>query len=282
MHSKLASLESVIGSIPDGATIALSGNTLHRAPCAAVHELIRQGKRNLEVVKTAGSYDVDVLAGAGCLASAVVGFVGFENVFGLAPRYRKAVEEGQVRVKEHACYTVIAGLRAAIQGVPFMPVAGMFGSDLLSVQDFRTVRDPYSEQEVVAVKAIRPDVAIIHLQEADAEGNGRIYGSRFEDVLMAEAARRVILTCERLVPSEDLARQPELTAIPGFLVEAVIVAPRGAWPLSCAGDYDYDYDYLKAYVEAAREDGTYRRFLEEHILQAFSHQPSAMDSPADG
>jgi len=265
MRNKIVSLEAAMAPISDGATIALGGNTLHRAPCAAIHEIIRQGKRNLAVVKTAGAYDVDVLAGAGCLSTAVVGFVGFENVFGLAPRYRKAVEAGQVQVKEHACYTVIAGLRAAIQGVPFMPVAGMFGSDLLSVQDFRTVRDPYSGQEVVAVKAIRPDVAIIHVQEADAEGNGRIYGTRFEDVLMAEAARRVILTCERLVPSAELAQQPELTAIPGFLVEAVVVAPRGAWPLSCAGEYDYDYDYLKAYVEATREDDTYRRFLDEHI-----------------
>lgn len=261
MRNKVVSLESVMATIPNGGIIALGGNTLHRAPCAAIHEIIRQGKRNLEVVKTAGSYDVDILAGAGCIASAVVGFVGFENVFGLAPRYRKAVEEGQVRVKEHACYTVIAGLRAAIQGVPFMPVAGMFGSDLLSVQDFRTVRDPYSGQEVVAVKAIRPDVAIIHVQEADAEGNGCIYGTRFEDVLMAEAARRVMLTCERLVSSEELARQPELTTIPGFLVEAIVVAPRGAWPLSCAGEYDYDYAYLKAYVEAARDDAAYRAFL---------------------
>ena len=265
MRNKIVSLESVIAAIPSGDTIALGGNTLHRAPCAAIHELIRQGKRNLEVVKTAGSYDVDILAGAGCLASAVVGFVGFENVFGLAPRYRKAVEEGQLLVKEHACYTVIAGLRAAIQGVPFMPVAGMFGSDLIPVQDFRTARAPYSDQEVVAGKAIRPVVAIIHVQEADTEGNGRIYGTRFEDVLMAEAAKRVILTCERLVPSEELARQPELTAIPGFLVEAVVVAPRGAWPLSCAGEYDYDYDYLKDYVEAARDDAAYQRFLDQQV-----------------
>ena len=265
MFNKLRSLESAVASIPDGAVVALSGNTLHRAPCAAVHEMVRQNKRDLEVVKTAGSYDVDILAGAGCLRSVAAGFVGFENVFGLAPRYRKAVEEGQVQVKEHACYTVIAGLRAAIQGLPFMPVAGMFGSDLLAAQDFRTVRDPYSGADVVAVQQIRPDVALIHVQEADTEGNGRIVGTRFEDVLMVEAAKRVILTCERLVKAEELEWEPERTAIPGFLVESVVVAPRGAWPTSCAGEYDYDYDYLKAYVEAAGDDGAYQRFLDAHV-----------------
>src|SRR5688572_21504490 len=130
MSDKRATLEEVIASVPDGARLALGGNTLHRGPCAAVHEIVRQQKRGLEVVKTAGAYDVDLLAATGCATSASVGFVGFETVFGMAPGYRRAVERGDLEVKEHACYSVIAGLRAAIQGVPFMPIAGMHGSDV--------------------------------------------------------------------------------------------------------------------------------------------------------
>ena len=121
------------------------------------------------------------------------------RVLGLAPSYRAAVESGAVVAAEHACYTVISGLRAAIQGVPFMPVAGMFGSDLLVARDFRTVADPYTGEEVVAIRAIRPDVAIIHVQEADEFGNARIVGTLFEDVLMAQAAEVVIMTAERIV-----------------------------------------------------------------------------------
>ena len=267
MVDKQMSLREVVASIPDGASIALGGNTLHRAPCAVVHEIVRQGKRHLTVIKTAASYDVDLLAGAGVLARAEVAFVGFENVFGLAPRYRLAVESGRLALREHACYTVISGLRASAQNVPFMPVAGMFGSDVVQASGFKTLDDPYTGAPVVAVPAIRPDVGIVHVQQADREGNARILGTRFEDALIAQAAQRVIVTCEQIVDGAVLAAQPELTAIPGYLVEAVVEAPRGAWPLSCAGVYDYDHAWLAAYVEAARaDDAAFQRFIEQHHL----------------
>src|SRR5215208_4970546 len=178
MIDKRATLAEAMASVPDGARIALGGNTLHRGPGAAVHEIVRQGKRGLEIVKTAG---------------------GYETPFGMAPAYRKAVESGVVEAREHACATVIAGLRAAIQGVPFMPVAGLNGSDLPAARGFQVVADPYSDANVYVVPALVPDVAILHVQEADASGNGRILGTRFEDVLMAQAARRVILTAERII-----------------------------------------------------------------------------------
>lgn len=274
--NKVATLQEAVAAIPDGAIVALSGNTLHRAPGAAVHEIIRQGKRSLELVKTAGAYDVDVLCGAGCVAAVSAGFVGFENVFGLAPRYRRAVESGAVEVREHACYSIIAGLRAAIQGVPFMPIGGMKGSDVLAARDFRAVTDPYSGESVVAIPRLQPDVAIIHVQEATPNGDARIFGSRFEDVLMTKAARRVIITCERLVDSSLLEQQPELTTIAGFLVDAVAEVPGGAWPNSCHGYYDYDHEYLEAYVRAAQAgDAIYERFLRQHILE---HVPTMAEA----
>lgn len=266
MRDKRTSLDAAIAEIRDGARVALGGNTLHRGPCAAVHEIVRQRKRELEIVKTAGAYDVDLLSGTGCASSASVGFVGFETVFGMAPRYRRAVEQGAVEVKEHACYSVIAGLRAAIQGVPFMPIAGMTGSDLPEARGFVRIADPYGGGEVVVIPALIPDVAIIHVQEADAEGNGRIVGTRFEDVLMAQAAKRVIVTTERIVDGASFEATPETVAIPGFLVDAVVEAPRGAWPCSCAGEYDYDAEYLAAYVAAAKGDLSYQRFVAEHVL----------------
>ncbi|HEY8446103.1 MAG TPA: CoA-transferase [Thermomicrobiales bacterium] len=266
MQDKLISLSEAISSIADGSRVALGGNTLHRGPCAAVHEIVRQSKRGLEIVKTAGAYDVDLLAATGCASAVAAGFIGFETVFGLAPSYRRAVEQGRVQVKEHACYTVIAGLRAAIQGVPFMPVAGLTGSDVPRVTGFHTIADPYTGQEVVVVPALQPDVAILHVQEADREGNGRIIGTHFEDVLMAKAARRVILTAERIVDGAEFEAAPETVAIPGFLVEAVVEAPSGAWPCSCAGYYDYDADYLRAYVEASKDERSLQKFVDERIL----------------
>jgi len=268
MIDKRRALSEVMATVEDGSRLALGGNTLHRAPAAAVHELVRLQRRGLELVKTAGAYDVDLLCGLGCAAAVSAGYVGYETVFGLAPSYRQAVESGRVEAREHACYTIIAGLRAACQGVPFMPVNGLQGSDLTALRGFATVRDPYSGQDVMIVPSIVPDVALIHVQEADAEGNARIWGSVFEDALMARAARRVILTAERIVDGAAFAAEPERTTIPGFLVEAVIEAPGGAWPTSCAGLYPYDQAVLSELVAAAGDEATLRRFVEERILNA--------------
>ena len=260
---KRISLNNAAALVPDGATIAMGGNLLHRGPFAFVRELARQGRRDLEIVKTAGAYDVDLLAAAGCLRAASCGFVGFENEFGMAPGYRRAVESGMVQAHEHACYTVIQGLRAAAYGLPFMPAAGFQGSDLPAARGFKTVRDPYSDEELLAIPRLRPDVAVIHVPEADAEGNGRVYGTRFEDELMVRAAATVIVTAERIVEPAELARQPELTLVPGFLVSAVVHAPSGAWPGSCYPLYDYDAEAVAAYLGAAADPEGLRAYLEQ-------------------
>ena len=268
MSDKRRSLSEVIASIPNGSCLALGGNTLHRAPAAAVHELIRQQKRGLHLVKTAGAYDVDVLCGLGNATVVSAGFVGYETVLGLAPMYRKAVEAGTVEAREHACYTIIAGLRAASQGVPFMPLNGLQGSDLVGLRGFKTVRDPYSDADVLVVPAIVPDVALIHAQAADQDGNARIDGSVFEDALMARAARRVIITAERIVERAEMAADPGRTTIPGFLVDAVVEAPRGAWPTSCAGLYEYDEAVIRELLAHAGDPDGLRKFVESRILGA--------------
>jgi glutaconate CoA-transferase subunit A len=268
MPDKRRSLADAIATVADGSRLALGGNTLHRAPAAAVHELIRQGKHDLELVKTAGAYDVDLLCGLGCATVVTAGFVGYETVFGLAPMYRRAVERGAVEAREHACYTIIAGLRAASQGVPFMPLNGLQGSDLVSLRGFASVRDPYSDQDVVVVPAIVPDVALIHVQEADVDGNARIWGSTFEDALMVRAARRVIVTAERIVDRAALSAEPERTSIPGFLVEAVVEVPGGAWPTSCAGLYEYHAATLEQLLALSEDDRALRQFVDERILGA--------------
>ncbi|MGE3272909.1 MAG: CoA transferase subunit A [Chloroflexota bacterium] len=268
MTDKRRTLAEAIATINDGSTIALGGNTLHRAPAAAVHELIRQHRHGLHLVKTAGAYDIDLLCGLGCAASVSAGFVGYETVFGLAPMYRRAVEAGTVEAREHACYTIIAGLRAASQGVPFMPVNGLQGSDLTELRAFASVRDPYTDQHVLVVPSIVPDVAIIHVQEADAEGNARIWGSVFEDELMARAARQVIITTERLVDHDAMAAAPARTSIPGFLVDYVVEAPRGAWPTSCVGLYAYDQAVIGEMLTHAGDPAELRAFVEARMLGA--------------
>ena len=198
--------------------------------------------------------------------------------------YRRAVESGAVEAREHACYTIIAGLRAASQGVPFMPLNGPsgLGSDRRCAAS-PSVRDPYSGQDVMVVPAIVPDVALIHVQEADVDGNARIWGSVFEDTLMARAREAGDPHGRADRGRAEFAAEPERTDVPGFLVEAVVEAPRGAWPTSCAGLYQYDEAFLAGWWRRPADDDALRRFV-EGILHAIrpGRCPPAPEADAEG
>jgi glutaconate CoA-transferase subunit A len=139
----------------------------------------------------------------------------------------------------------------------------MFGSDLPTASNLKTLADPYTGQEVYVVPRLQPDWALLHVPEADADGNARIYGTVFWDRIMARAARGVILTAERIVTTEELARQPELTVVPGVFVRAVIHAPRGAQPCSSTPDYGIDAAGVEAYLRACGNSATLARYLED-------------------
>jgi len=159
--------------------------------------------------------------------------------------------------------TLVAGLRAASYGIPFQPVAGVHGSELARINNWQTLRDPYgSGRDVYVVPAVQPDVAVIHAAEVDAEGNARVYGSPFWDHPLTRAAKRVLVTAEKLVPTDRLREQPELTLVPGFMVEAVAITPGGAWPGSMHPCYDIDYPAVEHYMQDA--DGV----LESHLAAA--------------
>ena len=244
--NRICTLEQAVASLEDGALIGLGGNTLNRAPMAAVREIIRQGRRGLRLVKTAGGMDIDLLCREGCVSSVDAGFISYESEFGLAQFYRRAVQRGEGIAHEHACYTVISALRAASCGVPFMPVRGLQISDLRKVNDyFAEVQDPFTGERLAAVRAIAPEVSFLHVQEADAAGNGRIRGPVYEDALLARASRRVILTAERIVGDAFFAGEAEKPQIPGFLVSHVVHCPRGAAPGCCPGEYGIDAEAIR-------------------------------------
>ncbi len=247
--SKLISLQQAVKLIKDGDTVAVGGNVLHRAPHQFLYELCRGDVKDLNIIKTAGAHDVDLLCLADKAKSVVAGFVSYESEFGLCRFYRKAVESGKVQADEHACYTVISAIRASIQGVPFMPFKGLDGSGLNEACDyFAVVKDPFTGVDVRCVKAIRPDVAIIHAQEADENGNVRIEGPIYEDLLFAKGSKKVIVTAERIISNKEVRDNSHLTTIPSLLVDAVVELKGGAQPGSCSGEYDFDRDMLKKFL----------------------------------
>lgn len=235
------------GPIDGELTLALGGNSLHRVPHSFVRALARRRDLRLHLVKTAGAYDIDLLCLAGIVTAVSAGFVGYESEFGLARHYRRVVESGGVEAREHACYTVIAAMRAAAYGLGFLPVRAMEGSDLPEARGFAWMENPYAPGDrVVTVPAIVPDLAVIHVQYADKKGNGVIMGPKNEDLLMARAARRVVLTAEHIVETADLPVPMDHVDISSVLVDDVVHAPHGAWPGSCHGEYDIDNEGIQA------------------------------------
>ena len=263
--SKLTNLSHAISTIPDEALLGLGGNALNRAPMAAVMELARQKKRGLRLVKTAGGMDVDLLCLAGCVKSVDAGFISFETEYSLCQHYRKAVQEGTVKANEHACYTVICALRAASYGIPFMPVRGLQISDLVAANDyFAQVADPFTGETLNAVKAIRPDVSIVHAQIADALGNALIEGPKYEDVLLSRASKTVIVTAERIVAEDYFAQSGTKANIPHFLVSAVAHVPRGAAPGACPGGYSVRDEDIRSYLNL-QDAGELDAFMQRRL-----------------
>ena len=186
----------------------------------------------------------------------VEGYVVEENVAPVAQHYRRAVQSGSGRANEHACYTVISALRAGAYGIPFMPVRGLQISDLRKVNDyFADVKDPFGGETLAAVKALRPDVAVIHVQQADARGNAVIDGPKYDDILMSRAAKRVILTAEMIVGDGFFSRNEVKADIPHFMVSHVVRARLGAFPGSCFGAYGPDDRTIRKYAELENADG---------------------------
>ena len=261
--NKLMSLTEAVRLINNSDSVGIGGNVLHRAPMAIVREMARQQKKNLQLIKTAGAMDIDLLCLAECVSSVDAGFVSYETEYSLAGHYRKSVQNGIVKGNEHACYTVISALRAASAGIPFMPVRGLKISDLIEVNDYFTkIQDPFSGEMITVVKALKPNVAIIHVQEADVNGNARIIGPKFEDVLMSRAADKVIISAENIVPEGKFAFSQDKADIPHFMVEAVVHVAKGSAPCSCPSKYDIDRSNLDMF-KAIKDKNELNSYLEQ-------------------
>lgn len=261
--SKLMSISEAVSLIQNGDTLGIGGNVLHRAPMGLIREIIRQKKTNLKLVKTAGAMDVDMLCFGECVGSVDAGFISYETEFSLANHYRIGVQSGKVKGNEHACYTVMSALRASCYGVPFMPVRGLMAGDLIEVNDYFTrIPDPFSGEMITVVKALRPDVTIIHVQEADENGNVFIHGPKFDDILLAKAAKKVIVSAETIVHESKFRISKQKSDLPDFIVSAVIHLPKGAAPCSCPELYDIDRKSISEFKALKDRTG-----LENYLAQ---------------
>jgi glutaconate CoA-transferase subunit A len=239
------------------ATVGVGGMHATAAPMALVRELVAQHVpiRRL-VTSPSTSLQTDLLIGAGLVEELVSAYVGFEDL-GLAPCFRRAVEQGTLRVLECDEGGLTHALYAGSGGIPFVPLpVGVGGTDIPRVDPelYQQVRDPFTGDSPWAIRAIRPDVALIACAEADEEGNVAFGRAPFTDRLLALAARRLVVQVERLVPTETIAEHEPGSTLPAFLVSAVVVAPGGCRPTASPGAYDRDEAELRAYLQAASTD----------------------------
>jgi glutaconate CoA-transferase subunit A len=262
---KVVDLTEAAGLVADGDVVALGGALSYREPMALVRELIRQGRRDLHLVGSAHGIDVDLLVGAGAVRVVEESYVGYEQDFGLAPAYRRAAEAGTLEVRESCCYTILQQLRAAEYGIPFMPVRGILGTDIRRLHpEYAEIRCPFTDQRLVAVPALAPDVALIHGLMADRRGNVHLLRPLVLDERFTFAARKVVVTVERVASEPEVAEAG--VVLPYFAVAAVVEAPFGAHPTSCYPHYTYDRAHLGEWVKAAADDHSVGQYLRRYVL----------------
>ena len=250
-RDKRVSLAEAVALVRDDAIVALGGGLSARLPMALVREVIRQGRRGLHLVGSAHGIDVDMLVAVGAVRRCEESYVGFEQDLGLAPAYRRAAEEGSIEVAESCCVSMLAQLRAAEMGLPFLPVRGVRGSDITALHpEYATITCPFTGEVLIAVPALRPDVALLHAPSGDRYGNLHLEQPYVLDERFASASRVVIATVDELVSTEEVVASG--VTIPAHLVTAVVLAPFGAHPTSCYPRYAYDHGHLREYVSAAQ------------------------------
>ena len=263
------SLDRLAGRVADGAMLALPPDYSF-VPMAAVFALVRRGVRGLHLVTVPqAGIAADLLIGAGCVATVETAAVSLGEL-GNAPRFSAAVEGGDVAIRESTCPAIHAALQASEKGVPFMPLRGLIGSDLLKVRpDWRVIDNPLADgggDPIVLLPALKPDVALFHAPYADEHGNVWL-GARRELVTMAHAAKDTLVTVEEVRPGDLLADETLAAGtLPALYVTALAEARQGAWPLGLAGRYETDWENLTEYARLAASEEGFEEYRAENLI----------------
>ncbi len=269
--SKLMSLEEAISTyIQDGDLVGIGGLSFWRKPISACREIIKQNIKDLSLCTFVGGIEVDMLIAGGCVSEVRSCFVGME-IFGMAPHFRKAVESGSIKISEESEASIALGLRASYLKVPFMPLKGLIGTDMPKVRnDIKQIEDPLgSGTQVMAVPKIDLDVAIIHVPYADEFGNGNIAGAVWMDADMGKTAKKTIITCEKLVETEDIRYLSGKAQLPLQTTSAVVKVPFGAHPTSCYPIYTFDPRHIQCYLKNDFEEYKKKFILDKSPIQYF-------------
>lgn len=252
--SKLRTMHDAIADfVPDGASVALGLQMEQMIPFAAGQEIIRQQKRGLTLIGPISDILFDQMIGGGCAEQVIAAWVG-NVMMGSAYNFRRAVEQDGMKIFNMTNFTIALALQAGAMGIPFLPTRTALGSDIPKGNHFfYQIFSPFEPKETLwAVRALTPDVAIVHVQRADRDGNAHCWGNFGVMIEGVRAAKRVILVAEEVVDPEVIASDPNRTVIPGFLVNAVVECAYGAHPSPVQGYYKRDDTFFRQYHEQTK------------------------------
>jgi acyl CoA:acetate/3-ketoacid CoA transferase alpha subunit len=274
---KITSAADIVRTIPDGSHIALGGFAIARNVIAIVHELIRQKRRNLTVSQGVAGLDTDLLVGAGSVGRLIIGGGSLDR-FGPVHCINRARETDSLAFEDWTSLSICFRYLAGALGLSFIPIKSLLASEILerlersgANREVSRMKCPFTGEDYLAMTALTPDVSFVHVQSADAEGNCRIDGPRWENEEQAKAARRLIVIAEEIVPTEAIQKEPGRTIIPAHRVEAVIHQPFGAHPTAVFGRYDYDAAHLKLYVDHSKRAERIGDYIQNYILSTRNH-----------
>ena len=264
--SKLVSLsEAIQNYVHDGDTVYAAGFT-HLIPFAAGHEIIRQRRKDLTLARATPDLIYDLMVAAGCARKVIFSYSGNPGV-GSLKWLREGIQNGTLEWEEYSHFGMISRLQAGASGLPFMPMRQTGAVDLERVNpQYRRVKDPYGGDDVIVVPALNPDVAIVHVQRADSEGNAHIWGILGEQREAAFAAKHVILTAEEIVDESVIRSDPNRTLIPAMIVDAVCHVPYCAHPSYTQGYYDRDNALYLAWEEISKDEASVSAYLDEWVF----------------
>jgi len=269
LREKVMSLEEAAGLVHDGEHVAIGGCHMSRTPIAMLWALMRARRQDLMVSRSIASTESDLLLAAGTTKHIITSWFSQGLIWGVSKVMRHHMENKLARFEEWSHMSMGLRYRAGAIGIPFTPSRSMMGSDVSGElgADFKTLACPFTGETVVALPALNPDVALIHVQRCDPYGNAQIDGLQFMDIDLAMAAKRVILTTERLVSNEYIRRTPDQTRIPFITVDAVVEVPMGCAPHECYGAYEPFFAHMDAYADITTKDpvkGT-QDYLERYV-----------------
>ena len=272
MKSKVMSVKEAVEKFTkDGDYLATGGFGANRIPTAVCHELLRLGRKNMGFAGHTTTHDFQILSAGKVFDKLDASYVVGLEARGLSPNARKYIQSGEVQVTEWSNYGLAARFRAAAMGVAFLPIRTTLGTETYKYGAGKTITCPFTGSPYMAVPALYPDVAAIHVHAADIYGNCQIRGITVADLDIARAAKRLIITTERIISSDEIRKEPIKTAIPYYLVDAVCEVPYGSYPGNMAYEYFSDEEHIKEWMTVEKDPDAFKAFLDKHIYNCESH-----------